>query len=259
MKNIHSTVCRFSITWHFSRENPQTDFFLWTVSVVTASPIDGGWSSWSSWSRCSAHCDGGIQERHRECNDPVPNANGHHCTGNNFEWRMCNRQNCDGEFCTFLCSFFWKQLSMNPRQRARRSSSHAYLWRQDVKFCHSCLQSIIKIQIASSFIVTSWFELKLRENKRQSRMQKKTNMGPGIILKATKTIFEFSQLFLEFMIQEASDREPIVKTPQDIWPTCRQGCSRVTFLSSDEQRVARWLGQYVRPFLTEHVYVIRHQ
>ena len=84
-------------------------FFPYCFAVVTPSPINGGWSSWSSWSRCSAHCDGGIQERHRECSDPVPNANGHHCIGNNFEWRMCNRHNCEGN----VLLEYYKKLSLN--------------------------------------------------------------------------------------------------------------------------------------------------
>ncbi|CAG2194245.1 Hemicentin-1,Coadhesin,Adhesion G protein-coupled receptor B3,Thrombospondin-2,Thrombospondin-1,Mucin-like protein [Mytilus edulis] len=63
-------------------------------------PIDGDWSEWSSWDTCSATCNGGIQDRKRKCDAPLPSNGGRYCNGFTIESRSCNNENCkiDGQW-----------------------------------------------------------------------------------------------------------------------------------------------------------------
>ncbi|CAC5422939.1 HMCN [Mytilus coruscus] len=63
-------------------------------------PIDGDWSEWSSWDTCSATCNGGIQDRNRKCDAPLPSNGGRYCNGSTIESRSCNNENCkiDGQW-----------------------------------------------------------------------------------------------------------------------------------------------------------------
>ncbi|CAH3171117.1 unnamed protein product [Porites lobata] len=57
-------------------------------------PIHGGYSQWSYWGRCSRSCEGGLQYRHRYCNNPRPRNDGRDCSGNAREGRRCNTYRC---------------------------------------------------------------------------------------------------------------------------------------------------------------------
>ena len=57
-------------------------------------PIQGGWGAWSSYSHCSRTCGGGIQESHRECNNPVPQNGGKYCMGSKRRYLSCNTNEC---------------------------------------------------------------------------------------------------------------------------------------------------------------------
>ncbi|XP_052084658.1 coadhesin-like isoform X2 [Mytilus californianus] len=63
-------------------------------------PIDGNWSEWSSWDTCSETCNGGIQDRNRKCDAPLPSNGGLYCNGKTIESRACNNENCkiDGQW-----------------------------------------------------------------------------------------------------------------------------------------------------------------
>lgn len=56
--------------------------------------LDGGWSSWTNWSKCSKDCGGGKSSRFRVCNNPIPQAGGKDCVGNDTEEKDCNIQAC---------------------------------------------------------------------------------------------------------------------------------------------------------------------
>ncbi|CAC5410844.1 HMCN [Mytilus coruscus] len=58
-------------------------------------PIDGDWGEWSSWDTCSATCNGGIQDRNRKCDAPLPSNGGLFCNGTTIESRSCNNENCE--------------------------------------------------------------------------------------------------------------------------------------------------------------------
>ncbi|XP_050396173.1 semaphorin-5B [Patella vulgata] len=57
-------------------------------------PIDGNWGPWSNYDECSVTCDGGIQKRHRLCNNPAPKNRGRRCNGRKREKRYCNQVPC---------------------------------------------------------------------------------------------------------------------------------------------------------------------
>ena len=78
---------------------------------VAVPPVDGRWSVWSGWSSCTKDCNGGIQTRRRNCNQPRPSRGGQLCNGNKQEWRMCNTQKCDGE---------WLGCLIGERERQRQ-------------------------------------------------------------------------------------------------------------------------------------------
>ncbi|XP_063966322.1 A disintegrin and metalloproteinase with thrombospondin motifs 13-like [Lytechinus pictus] len=59
-------------------------------------PIDGGWSPWdATWGPCSRTCGGGVELRHRYCNDPEPRNGGESCKGQSIVANMCNVQPCE--------------------------------------------------------------------------------------------------------------------------------------------------------------------
>ncbi|XP_062859444.1 A disintegrin and metalloproteinase with thrombospondin motifs 14 [Trichomycterus rosablanca] len=62
---------------------------------------DGGWSSWGKFGSCSRTCGGGIRSRSRRCNNPVPAYGGRECPGSEFDYQMCNTDDCPGPFEDF--------------------------------------------------------------------------------------------------------------------------------------------------------------
>ncbi|VDI19141.1 Hypothetical predicted protein, partial [Mytilus galloprovincialis] len=73
------------------------------ICADTNCPVDGDWSEWSSWDTCSATCNGGIQDRNRKCDAPLPSNGGRYCNGSTIESRSCNNENCeiDGQWSTW--------------------------------------------------------------------------------------------------------------------------------------------------------------
>ena len=57
--------------------------------------VHGGWSNWSI-GNCSELCDGGIKNRTRSCNNPVPSCGGINCVGEAVETVECNTLPCIG-------------------------------------------------------------------------------------------------------------------------------------------------------------------
>ncbi|GCB71516.1 hypothetical protein scyTo_0005966 [Scyliorhinus torazame] len=65
----------------------------------TPCPIDGNWSPWSPWSFCTATCGGGLHERKRNCNNPVPKYGGKKCLGDAKDIKICNNDPCPIDGC----------------------------------------------------------------------------------------------------------------------------------------------------------------
>ena len=57
-------------------------------------PIPGGYGNWSNFTECSKSCGGGERERHRTCDNPVPQWGGESCKGPGFEKVSCNEFPC---------------------------------------------------------------------------------------------------------------------------------------------------------------------
>lgn len=53
-------------------------------------PVDGFWSHWLPWGQCSTPCGVGIRQRHRLCNNPIPNFGGLNCIGSPFQEQHCD-------------------------------------------------------------------------------------------------------------------------------------------------------------------------
>ncbi|XP_060580102.1 thrombospondin-1-like, partial [Ruditapes philippinarum] len=52
-------------------------------------PVHGGWTQWSNWDACSVTCGVGIERRHRNCSNPIPDRNGLQCFGDTLDDRIC--------------------------------------------------------------------------------------------------------------------------------------------------------------------------
>jgi len=57
-------------------------------------PVDGGWGQWKPVLECTKTCGGGVINRTRECNEPVPQHGGAHCEGSSHDHIACNTQPC---------------------------------------------------------------------------------------------------------------------------------------------------------------------
>ena len=66
-----------------------------------ACPVNGGWGGWKDVGGCG--CDESpfsTQDRHRYCNNPVPENGGEPCRGCHFRLKVCQ----DGDGCEAECS-----------------------------------------------------------------------------------------------------------------------------------------------------------
>ena len=64
--------------------------------TITFNEVHGNWSLWSEWETCSVTCDGGLQRRLRNCDNPPPAFGGDDCSGESEEIRSCNEIPCEG-------------------------------------------------------------------------------------------------------------------------------------------------------------------
>ncbi|XP_072881367.1 A disintegrin and metalloproteinase with thrombospondin motifs 14 isoform X1 [Hemitrygon akajei] len=62
---------------------------------------DGSWGSWTKFGTCSRTCGGGVRFRSRQCNNPFPAYGGRDCRGPAFQYRVCNSEDCSGQFKDF--------------------------------------------------------------------------------------------------------------------------------------------------------------
>uniref|UniRef100_A0A673FP30 A disintegrin and metalloproteinase with thrombospondin motifs 3-like n=1 Tax=Sinocyclocheilus rhinocerous TaxID=307959 RepID=A0A673FP30_9TELE len=62
---------------------------------------DGAWSAWSKYGSCSRSCGTGVRFRTRQCNNPVPSNGGQDCPGVNYEYQLCNIDDCPKHFEDF--------------------------------------------------------------------------------------------------------------------------------------------------------------
>ncbi|XP_030773410.1 A disintegrin and metalloproteinase with thrombospondin motifs 3 [Rhinopithecus roxellana] len=62
---------------------------------------DGNWGSWTKFGSCSRTCGTGVRFRTRQCNNPMPINGGQDCPGVNFEYQLCNTEECQKHFEDF--------------------------------------------------------------------------------------------------------------------------------------------------------------
>uniref|UniRef100_A0A8C9T7B4 ADAM metallopeptidase with thrombospondin type 1 motif 2 n=1 Tax=Scleropages formosus TaxID=113540 RepID=A0A8C9T7B4_SCLFO len=55
---------------------------------------DGNWGAWSKFGECSRTCGSGVQFRTRQCDNPAPTNGGRTCYGKNYEFQLCNSEEC---------------------------------------------------------------------------------------------------------------------------------------------------------------------
>uniref|UniRef100_A0A8C1JR13 ADAM metallopeptidase with thrombospondin type 1 motif, 3 n=1 Tax=Cyprinus carpio TaxID=7962 RepID=A0A8C1JR13_CYPCA len=62
---------------------------------------DGAWSAWRKYGSCSRSCGTGVRFRTRQCNNPAPSNGGQDCPGVNYEYQLCNIDDCPKHFEDF--------------------------------------------------------------------------------------------------------------------------------------------------------------
>nr|XP_023690290.1 A disintegrin and metalloproteinase with thrombospondin motifs 2-like isoform X2 [Paramormyrops kingsleyae] len=62
---------------------------------------DGNWGMWSKFGSCSRTCGGGVRFRTRECDNPIPANGGRTCFGPNYEFQLCNTEECPNPMSDF--------------------------------------------------------------------------------------------------------------------------------------------------------------
>ncbi|XP_044284884.1 A disintegrin and metalloproteinase with thrombospondin motifs 3 [Varanus komodoensis] len=55
---------------------------------------DGNWGAWTKFGSCSRTCGTGVRFRTRQCNNPMPLNGGQDCASVNFEYQLCNTEEC---------------------------------------------------------------------------------------------------------------------------------------------------------------------
>ncbi|XP_017347550.1 A disintegrin and metalloproteinase with thrombospondin motifs 2 [Ictalurus punctatus] len=62
---------------------------------------DGHWGQWTKFGSCSRTCEGGVRFRTRQCDNPIPANGGRTCYGNNYEFQLCNTEECAKDLADF--------------------------------------------------------------------------------------------------------------------------------------------------------------
>ncbi|KAJ8285339.1 hypothetical protein GJAV_G00025710 [Gymnothorax javanicus] len=63
--------------------------------------LDGAWGTWTKFGPCSRSCGTGVRFRTRQCNNPAPSNGGQDCPGVNYEYQLCNTDDCPKHFEDF--------------------------------------------------------------------------------------------------------------------------------------------------------------
>ncbi|XP_051649408.1 hemicentin-1 isoform X5 [Manacus candei] len=96
------------------------------VRVPLTVQVHGGFSPWLEWRACSVTCGQGVQERVRQCNNPLPANGGRTCEGPVTDARSCHSRPCpvDGSWSEWgpweECS---KSCGHGNRTRSRTCSA----------------------------------------------------------------------------------------------------------------------------------------
>lgn len=58
--------------------------------------MNGEWGNWMEWEACSQTCGVGQRQRHRKCDNPMPQFGGQVCGGSHVETTSCMLSKCSG-------------------------------------------------------------------------------------------------------------------------------------------------------------------
>ncbi|XP_030305863.1 A disintegrin and metalloproteinase with thrombospondin motifs 3 [Calypte anna] len=101
---------------------------------------DGNWGPWTKFGSCSRTCGTGVRFRTRQCNNPMPINGGEDCAGVNFEFQLCNTEECPKHFEDFRA----QQCQQRNSHFEYQSSKHHWLPYEHPdsnKRCHLYCQS----------------------------------------------------------------------------------------------------------------------
>ncbi|XP_055671290.1 hemicentin-1 [Falco peregrinus] len=96
------------------------------VRVPLTVQVHGGFSDWLDWRACSVTCGQGVQERVRQCNNPLPANGGRRCEGPDTDVRSCHNKPCpvDGNWSEWgLWEECSKSCGRGNRTRTRMCSN----------------------------------------------------------------------------------------------------------------------------------------
>ncbi|MEE6460430.1 hypothetical protein FKM82_000966 [Ascaphus truei] len=101
---------------------------------------DGSWGTWTKFGSCSRTCGTGVRFRTRQCNNPMPVNGGQDCPGLNYEYQLCNVEECPKHFEDFRA----QQCQQRNSQFEYLSTKHHWLPYEHSdanKRCHLYCQS----------------------------------------------------------------------------------------------------------------------
>ncbi|KAI4873523.1 hypothetical protein NFI96_011354 [Prochilodus magdalenae] len=84
---------------------------------------DGHWGQWTKFGSCSRTCGGGVRFRTRQCDNPIPANGGRTCYGNNYEFQLCNTEEC----AKALADFREEQCKMWDPHFEHQGAKHHWL------------------------------------------------------------------------------------------------------------------------------------
>ncbi|XP_056423957.1 A disintegrin and metalloproteinase with thrombospondin motifs 3 isoform X2 [Hyla sarda] len=80
---------------------------------------DGNWGAWTKFGSCSRTCGIGVRFRTRQCNNPMPVNGGQDCPGLNYEYQVCNTEECPKHFEDFRAQQCQQKNSQFEFQNAK--------------------------------------------------------------------------------------------------------------------------------------------
>ncbi|XP_076856972.1 A disintegrin and metalloproteinase with thrombospondin motifs 3 isoform X2 [Brachyhypopomus gauderio] len=101
---------------------------------------DGAWGAWTKYGPCSRSCGTGIRFRTRQCNNPAPANGGQDCQGVNYDFQLCNMDDCPKHFEDFRA----QQCQLRNSHFEHQSTKHHWLPYEHPdasKRCHLYCQS----------------------------------------------------------------------------------------------------------------------
>ncbi|XP_065541313.1 A disintegrin and metalloproteinase with thrombospondin motifs 3 isoform X1 [Lathamus discolor] len=101
---------------------------------------DGNWGPWTKFGSCSRTCGTGVRFRTRQCNNPTPINGGEDCAGVNFEFQLCNTEECPKHFEDFRAQQC-QQRNSHFEHQSRKHHWLPYEHPDSNKRCHLYCQS----------------------------------------------------------------------------------------------------------------------